>query len=59
MESEAKALSLFSDNVLLKKLFTLFREEKHIPTSQDGIGNVIMALNTSQFHRKRQLGCFQ
>ena len=59
MESIAKALSLSSDIVFLKKVFTLFRVEKHPSASPDVIGTLIMAFNKSTVSEKVQLGYFQ
>ena len=52
MESMAKALSLSSDIVFLRKVFTLLRVEKPLSASQEVIGIVIMAFRSSTVSEK-------
>ena len=47
MESMAKALSLSSDIVFLRKVFTILRVEKHLSASQEVFEIVIMAFRSS------------
>ena len=48
----AKALSQSSDIVLLRKVFTLLRVEKHLSASQEVIEIVIMAFRSSTVSEK-------
>ena len=52
MESMAKALSLSSDTVFLKKVYTLLRVGKYLSASQEVIGFVIMAFRSSTVSEK-------
>ena len=52
METMAKALSLSSDIVFLRRVFTLLRVEKHLSASQEVIGIVIMAFRSSTVSEK-------